>query len=869
MSSGVTVSLNCDRVETTKMAFEKAADTAAQLIRFAKRAEIPVEVEVVSGREDRLYPVRELLFQGKTEAIPELEGVLEVYSADSLWQECESAAEKILELVRGGCRYRDIGVVCTDSAAYHPLISMAFRNCAIPVYLSGTEEVLHKAIIGSLLAAMDAALSGFDRLDVLRYLKSSLSPVDPETGDKLENYAILWNIKGSQWITEWTNHPEGLVSEWSQEDRDNLVVLNEARRKVMDPLERLRLAYRSSRKLSDQVMAVYHFMEDIGLEKRLSELAQRKDEQGDNRTAQILNQLWEILIGAMEQLYDVLGDGIWDSETFVRLFALLLSQYDVGTIPPVLDAVMVGPVSAMRCQRVKHLFVLGAQEGNLPGYGGSAGILSDQERVTLRKMGVPLTGGAMQGIQAEFAEIYGVFCGAQETIRVSCPAGQPSYIYRRLSELSGREEKCVPGPGPALSDTWEAGAYLARLSDGEAAKKLGLMEDYREASRLGNFRLGSVERAHIEALYGKELELSASQVDRQAECRFSYFMKYGMRAKEMKEASIDPAEFGTYVHAVLEETAKEVMSLGGFHQVSLEQTRQIAQKYSDAYAQEHFGQVESERLAYLFRRNGLELDMVLQELWEELRVSLFEPEDFELAFGDQGKMSAIQIPGKTMGAKLRGFVDRVDIWQSNGNHYFRVVDYKTGKKDFDYCDVFNGVGLQMLLYLFALEQGGQKVIGRKPIPAGVQYFPARAPMVTTDGRLTEEESKEVRRKEWKRRGLLLADDEVISAMEPGEDLYRLSCTRRKDGTLSGDIATRQQLKMLEKYLFHWLSGMVDDIASGNVQPNPYTRGSSHDACAFCPYGSVCHKKHVEGRRNYKAMQPQRFWDEVEKEAEHG
>ena len=28
-----------------------------------------------------------------------------------------------------------------------------------------------------------------------------------------------------------------------------------------------------------------------------------------------------------------------------------------------------------------------------------------------------------------------------------------------------------------------------------------------------------------------------------------------------------------------------------------------------------------------------------------------------------------------------------------------MMDYKTGRKDFDYCDVFNGVGLQLLLYL--------------------------------------------------------------------------------------------------------------------------------------------------------------------------
>ena len=64
--------------------------------------------------------------------------------------------------------------------------------------------------------------------------------------------------------------------------------------------------------------------------------------------------------------------------------------------------------------------------------------------------------------------------------------------------------------------------------------------------------------------------------------------------------------------------------------------------------------------------------------------------------------------------------------------------------------------------------------------------------------------------------------------------------------------------------------LVEDIASGSVEPNPYTRGSNHDACRFCPYGTVCHSAQVPGRRNYKAMSAQEFWEAVGKELKnHG
>ena len=131
--------------------------------------------------------------------------------------------------------------------------------------------------------------------------------------------------------------------------------------------------------------------------------------------------------------------------------------------------------------------------------------------------------------------------------------------------------------------------------------------------------------------------------------------------------------------------------------------------------------------------------------------------------------------------------------------------------------------------------------------------------------LTDEEAKAARQKEWKRRGLLLEDESVLQAMEHGEQPQRLCYTVKKDGSFSGDLADRDQLKLLEKYVFSILGRLVDDIASGNVEANPYTRGTSHSACAFCPYGAVCHEKTVEGKRNYKTMTAQRFWEEIGKE----
>ena len=868
-SPQVVISLNTDALDSHDPAFEKAASTAREIFHFARREGVDVHIEHLPGRQDALRAVRAGLFQGKTNFDPALQDRLHLVRANSQHQACQAAAQRIIALTQRGARYRDIAIVCTDMASFTPSLRLVMRKCGIPMYLAGTEDVAQSGVITTVFHGMDAALGGFEQRSVLRYLRSALSPLSAEICDRVENYAVIWGITGSRWLENWSNHPQGLDGKWGSVSQAQLAELNEARSVAIDPLLRLREGMRAAKNLGQQVQVLYAFLEDIAFADRLDTFAREMDDAGDNRSAQILNQLWEILLDALEQLHDVLGQTTWDDENFTRLLRLLLSQYDVGTIPPVLDSVSVGAVTAMRCQQAKHLILLGADEGALPGYGGSKGLLTDQERVALRRMGVPLTGGAMDGLQAEFADIYGVFCGATDSIMaVSCDS-QPSFIYRRLSDLAGGEQQADMTDAASLRSPQAAGAYLASCGAADAAAQLGVVAAYRDTLRRKYYDLGAIGPENVRKLYGKTLNLSASQVDRQAECRLSYFLKYGLRAQERKEATVDPAEFGTYVHAVLEQTARDVMARGGFHAVDLETTMSIAAEHSRSYADERFSALDSQRMEYLFRRNMLELEMVVEELWRELSVAAYAPAQFELKFGMDEGMDAIEIPNSHMQARLRGLVDRVDTWQHGGSTFFRVVDYKTGKKDFDYCDVYNGVGLQMLLYLFALEDAGGSILGGKRVSAGVQYFPARAPYVSVDGALTAEEAEKERQKLWKRSGLLLSNEDSLCAMDSSDGFDRLCCKRKKDGTITGDLADSSQLGQLKEYMMKTLSAMVDDIASGNVTPNPYTRGTSHNACTFCPYGSVCHKDTVPGRRNYQKMEPQRFWEEIGKEETHG
>jgi len=860
----VTVSLNCDCPDSDDLAYEKAGQTASEILKMARKHNIDVKIDRIPGSAKPTKNICEKLFQG---ALLEKSPVLHLYRTETIHQECAELVERILHCVYSGARYRDIGILCSDIGTYKNVLHSLFARCKIPLYLSGSDDILEKTVISTVLAAIDTALNGFDQKDVLRYLKTTLSPLDDETCDLLENYVIMWGISGNKWLHPWNYNPEGFVDEWTEQAKQTLDTINRAREAAIQPLANLRNSFLSGNTVSAQIEGLYHFFEEVALPKKLQLLAEAFEADGDSRNTQILNQLWDILLAAMEQVHDVLGACTWEPAYFTRLFRLLLSQYTVGTIPPRLDTVTVGPSSAMRYQQVKHLFVLGAKEGQLPKYGGSAGVLTDHERTLLRTIGLPLTGGALDGLKIEFSEIYGVFCGAEESITVSCPAGQTSFVYQRLQSLTDDEITVTEGLGTALVNPTDAAAFCARNHQPALAMRLGLGDSYQQVVAKREYNIGNLDDVHVKSLYGSTLYLSASQVDKQANCRFSYFLHYGLKLKERKPIEIDPAEFGSYVHDVLEHTVSEVMELGGFGVVTEEQMQDIASKHSEAYAKKRFREIDSERLNYLFQRNGNELRMVVSDLWDELRQSAFAPKFFELSFNDDGQMPPVTITGERLKAKLGGYVDRVDVWNDNGRTYFRVVDYKTGIKSFDYCDVINGIGLQMLLYLFALEDNGSDLIGRERIPAGVQYMPARAEMLAQDGLLDEASVVKDRLAAQKRKGLLLADHDVLQAMEPSEKPIRLSYSKTKDGSLSGDIAGLAQFSQLKTYVFRVLHEMVDDISRGMIKPNPYYRDERTNACRFCPFGAICRRSDVEDYRYFKAISRDEFWQEIRKELE--
>ena len=207
---------------------------------------------------------------------------------------------------------------------------------------------------------------------------------------------------------------------------------------------------------------------------------------------------------------------------------------------------------------------------------------------------------------------------------------------------------------------------------------------------------GRLSSAAVEKLYGQRLRLSASRIDKFASCRFAYFCQYGLRAKPYEPAAFRPPEIGTFMHYVLEKTAREVKRRGGFAAVDDKTLRELCERFTAQYVSEELNDFNEKRrrFVYLFNRLCGDVWRVVEDMAAEPRRSDFEPLDFELDFSDAREMPPVELGGGEDSLVLSGIADRVDGWYHDGKLYLRVVDYKTGRKEFSMSDVWYGMGFR-------------------------------------------------------------------------------------------------------------------------------------------------------------------------------
>ena len=792
---------------------------------------------------------------------------IELYGAKSVTDECDFVSDRISKLLRSGVKASDIAVICRDLDKYQKELQFSFSKYNIPYFNDERQNISSEPLIMFVNFLMRCSIYSLSSNDIFSMLKTGLTALDDEAVNELENYAFIWNIKGSKWKKEFTNSPKGFSEEMSDNDLKKLEAINKSREYVVDRLQKFNSACKKKNS-ADICRAIYFTLIDFSVDKKLRGLAQSLNNSGKSVLAFEQGRVWDLLMDILDKLATISDDENITVKEFYKLFNLMIMNEDLGNIPSGLDNVQIGSADRIRCNNPYAVFVVGANEGEFPQSVSSSGLLSESDRNILieNKFKLYAYGETLNAQEKYFA--YMALSAPSDRLfvsfRNSSADGAESIIVSELKnifsnlEVHSAETEYSVSVAETDANTFE---ILASNFD-DNTEFIATLKEYFADKPEFESRLSAVKRLSkneditiknsdlARKLFKNDMYLSVSKIEDYYKCAFRYYCKFGLNARPRIKAEMNPMETGSVIHYVLECIVRDYGSKGLIELNSRQITSEV-KKYLKQYLESKMGDYSefSVRFKYRFMYLSKLISCVVLRLREEFENCDFEPKAFELSIGngengESVKSQAINLPdGGTI--QIRGSIDRVDTYTENGEQYVRVVDYKSGIKKFKLSDILYGLNLQMFVYLFTLCKSDNELAGKE---AGVLYLHSSRKIYNVPRNdialsVLKEDSDA-----YKMVGVVLNDEENQIAEHMEHDLrgefIDVKCSA-KNG-VSGSIVSLEDMGRISRKIDSLIEQMGVELHMGKIMQNPVNSTNHNNTCEFCDYSSVCaNRKEIE------------------------
>lgn len=836
--------------------------TARELLRYAREhfVETAVPVNLEQNQRTCLPALEAVEALARGEDPEEVSGEgIRLLAARDRFEEVRFAAAEIARLVREeGWRYRDLALVCRDLEDYRAAIASVFSAYGIPVFMDRKDSPLSRPVATLAVAALEAVSGSYKTEAILKIARSPAMALTVEQAAALENYVYIWNVEGKDWESPFRNNPQGLREEPAQRYAGALAEVENARQLVMEPLEALRRELAPGDGVSF-AKGLYGFFRRTGALENLKEHFRGDPDRGLERGREN-DRLWNYMVDVLDLFSDHLGNVRYTVRELTRLFVLALGCAQMGSIPATNDQVLAGSANTVRLGSPRGVFVLGLNEGVFPAKGKPRGVFTDREREHLIREGVEIASPGIEKSLLEQFYLYSALCAPRERLYVSCAKGsltgepmEPSLMFGRLMEsfpdaalhpedfspyffIATREtaksicavllaEKGVEEP--------TAAALLEELGEGGFLKSLSALAE--------NLPLGDIAPATAKKLLGEKISLSPTKIENYYRCPCLFFCDYLLKLTPRKRAEYSPLESGTAIHYVLEMLLKEQGNTG-LGELSDQELRELVRRYLREYLEMVVSDMDSltSRLRYQFERLVTVLFLLARHLGDEFAQSAFRAVGMEVPVGEDGVIHPRPIAASDgTPVLLNGKIDRVDTFRDDSGAYARVVDYKSGGKEFRLEEVLYGLNMQMLVYLFALCDDPAAPYG--PVePAGILYMPGNITAVKTSAEAGQEEVRREVAKKLQMSGLVLEEENVLRAMEHDLEGKFIPVQKKKDGafTAASRTGTRQEFAEIRRLVYQNIREMAENLLRGKVGPLP-ARSPRMNPCDYCDYKQLC------------------------------
>lgn len=827
------------------------------------------------------------------------------------YTEIENTAKDIIRLCRDkGCRFKDIAIITGDLEGYENIIRSVLKQYNIPFFIDKKIEINSNPIIVLILSALEVLSKNWTYESVFRYLKTGLLDIKNEEIDILENYVLANGIKGYGWTNDkpWESKSFSNYELKEEAEKELLNKINNIRYEAMGPIVSLNENLKNKTTAKEYCEELYEFLCNINLPDRINNIIENFKLQGQVEKASEYNQIWNIVIEVLDQILEVIGNEKVSLKEFFKILETGFKEYEIGIIPPTLDQVIVGSITRLRSHNINTLYIVGVNDGIFPSPLKEEGILSDDDRELLESKGLEIAKDTKSIAFEEQFLVYSTLTTASKYLRLSYPIAdgegktlRSSIIISRIKKIfsniceendivrfNNEEEelKNISSAKPTFN-------YLISnlRKDVEEVKIHNIWGDTYKWYLENEFWIGKlnrlikgfdytnqskyIETKKIRNLYGKPLKMSVSRVEKFCQCPFAYFVQYGLKAKDRKIFNLNYPDLGIFMHSILEKFSGELEKEGlDWSTMDVNWAEEEIDKLINEELDNKSLEILNSSKRYEYVTNSVK-KILKRSVWligEHIKRGNFKPSFYELSFDVDGDYPPIAMElhsGEIV--NLIGRVDRVDLLQKDGVTYLKIIDYKSGTKEFKLSDVYYGLQLQLLIYLDAILTELAERSGINGEPGALLYLKLDDPIVKNTVDMSDEEIEKNIIKNLKMKGLILNDPNIIKDMDniiSGiSDIIPVMV--KKDGGVSeskSSVATKEEFDTLRKYVRYTIIEICEEMLEGNIEIKPYKKkdGSS---CDYCIYSSVC-KFDTEIRGNkYNILvdkKDEEVWEAIDK-----
>ena len=787
---------------------------------------------------------------------------IKLFLAKNQYTEIENVAKQIVKLVRDkNLRYRDIGIITKNIDTYSSLVRSIFKQYEIPVFIDEKRDLNQNIIVQYVLSILEILNKNFNSEDIFNYLKLGFSNIDLDEIFKLERYTLKWGIKNNKWKNDFI---------YEQDDRQQEIErLNEIRKEIVNPLLKLKEQIKQEKTAKGITKNIYEFIKNQQIEKKIIEKIKNLKENGYIDLANEYIESYKIILDIFDEIVLVFDENKVTIDQYIKLLKIGLKNNGLGKIPGTQDQVIFGDVDRSRSHKVDIVFIIGVNDGVFPSVNKDEGFFNDKDRELLQSDGIELAKGTIENLYEDNFNIYKAFTTAEKQIYISysvsdleTKALRPSmYIYKikkiftNLKEQSDIIEKKYEIMNKTITYE-ELLQNIANVSNRENIQEIWfqiykyyknqnewqekLQEDL-EGLKYTNLPKNILQE-NIDKLYGNTLNTSVSRLEKYRSCPFSYYLQYGLRLKETEELKMKSLNTGTFMHETIDTFFEYVKDNNiELPQLDIIDIENIVSKIIEERLNlsKNYIFTATPKYKTLVKRLKKLVSKALKYIIQTLIYSDFNIEGSEVEFNKNGKYKPIILNlenGKKV--EITGKIDRIDIATNKEGRYLRIIDYKSSSKNIDLNEVYAGIQIQLLTYCDAICKE------EDIMPAGIFYFSLLEQIVKLDKKISDEEIEEIIRKNFRMKGLIIADVKIIkmndNTLSSGSSKM-VPAAITSSGTVNEKWTNgvkQDEFKVLQEYIDFLIKQIAKEILSGKIDIKPYNK-KGKTPCEYCEYKAIC------------------------------